>query len=266
MALEDAEPRVDDVRVGDLLDLVENTLALLGDGFLDVQEVDVLGHPAFHEGAPFIVLDPADPHLFVERDPDGEALLLEEGDGKVVGKGQEVVDPFALHVRLQVVEHHGAHPADLELGGDGKKGDLHEVAVAERAEAHPAHGHRVAQKDDGAVLGVEHQAGDVRLGHLGQLAAKDVLDGVEPDEVLGRAVVPHGLEQQRPRVFRLPLPFVVRPIHLNLGVDGHRGGQRESGCRALGLPSRRARGCGAMGGSARVGREIRIVAQVGRMG
>ena len=178
------------MRARQLAHLLVHRLSLLADHHREVRVGHLRGQCALHYGATVVLLDVPHPLLPLHHDVLGEPLLLEVANGVVVGEGDEVGHVLLLaHVLLEVIHQASAIAFHLLAGAHRAEGDLGHFLAPERAVSDAANHLAVLEADHGVVVGVEHQADDVLLGHVGQLLAEDILQRDEPHEVLFLPVV-----------------------------------------------------------------------------
>lgn len=182
---------VDEVRLGVGTNLGLDTFLLLKKHTALLKVPHTIQHGALHDGAPFVILDIPHPHAPIQRDLLGKALLLEVPNGVVVSIREEVHDVAGgLDVVLEVGHHVGAVTLDLLIGADSAKDNLGEAAALEGAVGDAADDlERLLDDGNGEMGPVVDEAGDVVLGHLGELLLEDAFEAGEDDEGLALVVV-----------------------------------------------------------------------------
>lgn len=125
---------IDDVVLGDRLELLLNRLSLATNEARHVEVIHSRVQHAMHESTAVVVLDETLPPI---RQPNfaREALLLKVAHGKVVGKGEKVHHVDLAHRLLEVIHHVRAVATHLLGGRDGAKGNLHKVGERTKADA-----------------------------------------------------------------------------------------------------------------------------------
>lgn len=88
-----------------------------------------------HQRSAFVFLNIAGIDMTCHLNVLGESLLLEVPNGKLIGIGQEVLDPSLCAVVLQVVHQMGTVALDLLAAGDGAEHNLGKSLCGERTEA-----------------------------------------------------------------------------------------------------------------------------------
>mmetsp|Transcript_28799 Transcript_28799/g.60800 ORF Transcript_28799/g.60800 Transcript_28799/m.60800 type:complete len:382 (+) Transcript_28799:249-1394(+) len=175
----------------------EDEFALCGDGFGYAGEVDGGVDVAFHDGAAVVVFDEALVAGFGHLDGLGKSLLLEIPNRIIIRISNKILNPLRNRMHLQQIHQLRPIPLHLLTRAHGTKGDLGKSHFLVGPVAYPPDDFLVGipsigivgKQREGLVTTIEHQAGDVLLGHFGELLREEGFEADESDEVLAGAVV-----------------------------------------------------------------------------